>query len=182
MKHKIELNLDDNDMRYFHEVMKKTKSNIRGVDESIILTRAKHLVSNINKNVPNFIQTRINKLKTIIMMVEDDEWKIPKQERDQIFTALAYFSNTQELIPDDLPVLGFLDDAIMIELVAVSLADCVSGFKEFCDYREEQISRIGNDSVTKKDWLADKRHILHERIIRHRKNYQSYDNKFTSIF
>jgi len=182
MNHKIELNLDDNDMNYFYEVMKKAQVSAKELDEGKIISKAKKLVSNIKGNVPDFIQTRIDKLNTIIMMVEDDDWQIPKQEREQIFAALAYFSNAQELVPDDLPVLGFLDDAIMIELVADSLADCVGGFKEFCAYREEQLIRFGNEAVTKKDWLADKRHVLHERIIRHRKNYQNYDNKFTSIF
>ena len=61
-------------------------------------------------------------------MIEDSEWKIPEEERADVLSALAYFSDPEDLVPDHIPVLGFLDDAIMIELVAEELKDDIEAF------------------------------------------------------
>jgi uncharacterized membrane protein YkvA (DUF1232 family) len=40
-------------------------------------------------------------------MIEDSEWKILAQERADVLSALAYFSDPEDLVPDHIPVLGF---------------------------------------------------------------------------
>jgi uncharacterized membrane protein YkvA (DUF1232 family) len=45
---------------------------------------------------------------------------------------LAYFSDPEDSGPDHIPVLGFLDDAIMIELVVEELKDNIEAFLASC--------------------------------------------------
>ena len=74
-------------------------------------------------------------------MIEDSEWKIPEEERADVLSALAYFSDPEDLVPDHIPVLGFLDDAIMIELVAEELKDDIEAFlSNFVAYRTREES------------------------------------------
>jgi hypothetical protein len=49
--------------------------------------------------------------------------------------ALAYFADPQDMIPDNIPVLGYIDDAIMIELVVSELKHEIDAFEDFCRYR-----------------------------------------------
>ena len=71
--------------------------------------------------MPDFIRGRLEKITTMIDMVEDAEWKLPDEETARVLNALAYFSEPEDLIPDHVPGLGFLDDAIMVELVCREL-------------------------------------------------------------
>ena len=95
----------------------------------------------------------------------------------------AYFSDPEDLVPDHIPVLGFLDDAIMIELVAGEFSDDVEAFEEFCAYRSREEGRNGNVTITRDEWLDAKRRELHSRM-RHRRNARrsSGRSSFRSVF
>ena len=117
----ITFNLQEEDLDYFREVMRKALVGAEKLEESHILTKAGALAGEVKGNVPEFVRSRLAKLEILIAMVKDEEWAIPDMERRDVLGALAYFSDPQDLVPDHIPVLGFLDDAIMIELVVEEL-------------------------------------------------------------
>ena len=43
----------------------------------------------------------------------------------------------RDIIPDELPGIGFLDDAIMIDLAAIDLTPELEAYAEFCDNRDD---------------------------------------------
>jgi len=178
MTHTINFSLQDNDLAYFREIMRKAEANTKTLPENSILANARKLCSDIAGTVPNFVQTRLHKLELLVTMVEDDEWQISAQDRSNILTGLGYFSNPKDVVPDHTPVLGFLDDAIMIELVAESLTDNIEAYQEFCTFRDSEQSRGRDKGVTRHDWLADKRHELLTRVKRRHANYESGNTHF----
>jgi uncharacterized membrane protein YkvA (DUF1232 family) len=72
------------------------------------------------------------------------------------------------MIPDNIPVLGFIDDAIMIELLTSELRPEIDAYNDFCRYREEEKSRNRNPNITRDEYLAAKRKELHGRMRRRR--------------
>jgi uncharacterized membrane protein YkvA (DUF1232 family) len=168
MAFEVTFELKESDLDHFRDVMRKAQSGAKDLDEASILENAKSLSQDINVELPPFVTERIKKLETLVAMIEDAEWEIPAEERADVLSALAYFSDPEDLVPDHIPVLGFLDDAIMIELVAEELKDDIEAFEEFCAYREREESRTG-DAVTRDEWLGAKRRELHSRM-RNRRN------------
>lgn len=41
-------------------------------------------------------------------------WALDEADRQRVLGALAYFADPNDIIPDNVAVLGFLDDAVMI--------------------------------------------------------------------
>lgn len=164
----ITFSLTDTDLTYFRDVMRKASSGAAKLDEKTILDKVKELSSEVKAGVPEFVVVRLNQLDTLVKMVEDLEWQIPEEERNDVISALAYFGNPTDLIPDHIPTLGFLDDAIMIELVVNDLHDNIEAYQEFSEYREREKNRRDPATITTGDWLEAKRKELHSRMYRRR--------------
>ncbi|MFB3125280.1 MAG: YkvA family protein, partial [Woeseiaceae bacterium] len=86
----------------------------------------------------------------------------------------AYFCEPEDLIPDHIPGLGFLDDAIMIELVVRELHHEIEAYRDFCDYRANRVPQPGirnkTSDVSREQWLESRRKVLQSRMRRRRKH------------
>jgi uncharacterized membrane protein YkvA (DUF1232 family) len=124
-----------------------------------------------SSDTSSFIRNRINELETLIGMIVDKGWGITEEDRKRVVEALSYFSESDDLIPDDIPGLGFLDDAIMIELVSKELEHEIQAYRDFVVYRAAEASRKGEDSglLERADWLEERRQQLHSRMRRRRR-------------
>jgi hypothetical protein len=96
-------------------------------------------------------------------MVTDLEWRLEGADRRRIIDALAYFVDPDDLIPDKVPGLGFIDDAIMIELVARELVHEIAAYDDFCAFRK------GRPKSEVSEKLEARRKALHARMRRRRR-------------
>lgn len=173
--------LKESDLEHFRDVMRKARDGAEKLSEQEILANARKLSQSITVEIPPFVSERLKKLETLVAMIEDDEWQIPEEAKTDVLSALAYFSDPEDLVPDHIPVLGFLDDAIMIELVVTELKEDISAFIDFCAYREREESRR-DTNVTRDEWLDAKRRELHSRMRNRRRGLHRGGSSFRSIF
>jgi len=69
------------------------------------------------------------------------------------------------------PGFGFLDDAVMVELVVRDLKHDIDAFSDFCNYRKTETKRRGKESdISRDEWIAAKRGQLHQRMRRRRRS------------
>ena len=84
---------------------------------------------------PEYVQDRIGRLALLVQMLEDQRWRLTGPDRARVLNVLAYFVDPDDLIPDRIPGLGYLDDAIMVELVLQELRHEIDAYQKFCEFQ-----------------------------------------------
>lgn len=173
---RVTFDLEERDLDYFRTVIKRAqeKSAQRATGEETVegvCVRAEAVVQTVRGSAaPSFVLQRIGRVASLIDMLRDDEWALPGPERANVLSALTYFADPEDIIPDSVPVLGYIDDAIMIELIVKDLRPEIDAFEDFRRYRREERSRNRNPNVTRDEWLEAKRRELHQRMRRRRRS------------
>lgn len=137
-KLKFSFTLDESDTAYFRNIYRAAKQNADPSDWGKISRGVRRLVTQVRsaKRVPSFVLEAIDALEDLMQLVEDEHYKAPKPVASRATAALAYFANPNDVIPDDVPLVGFLDDAIMIKFVEEDLKNELWGYRKFKSFRE----------------------------------------------
>ena len=169
MSLRVTFDLDDSDLKHFRLIMREARNAAaRKTPEDIVASAQELLWELGDDKAPGFILDRISKLKTMIRMISDVEWRLPHEETGRVLSALAYFAEPEDLIPDHIPGLGFLDDAIMVELVVRELRHELDAYQDFCEFRSAARDK-DNIEVSREAWLDERRKELQSRMRRRRK-------------
>jgi uncharacterized membrane protein YkvA (DUF1232 family) len=132
---RIVLDLSDKDIKYFRSCLQTVKKGSLSSDESVVLKAAADLMAQVAEaEAPEFVQERISKLGLLVQMLEDQRWRLTGADRSRVLNVLAYFVDPDDLIPDRIPGLGYLDDAIMVELVLQELRHEIEAYQKFCEF------------------------------------------------
>ena len=163
----LNFELNDRDLEHFQEAMDKSKKAAEGKSPEEIVACAVQLLADAQKvRIPDFILERLMRLDDMIAMVRDEGWAMQEEDKERVLSALVYFCDPNDIIPDQVQVLGFLDDAVMIELSVRELKHELDAYDDFCDFRQHQAERRGlaADKVGRADWLASRREELVDRM------------------
>lgn len=164
------INLTDRDLGFFRQTLIKSRNAVRHADESQIIEAIGDVLADIKSEqpLPDFVEKRIPVLESLIRMLQDDEWALPINERERLLATFIYFADPEDILPDHIPVIGYLDDVIMIELVVKELLHVREAYENFCEYRDDYDSRFktGHDGAVRRDRIDRKRQKLHQRMKR----------------
>ena len=167
----ISFELSDRDLEHFTSAIKAATFAAGSMtQEEITAAAGKLLLDAGSLELPDFIMERLDKLDALIAMVRDEGWALPDDDRQRVLSALVYFADPKDIIPDNVPVLGYFDDAIAIELCVRELRHEIDAYDEFCDFRQTEADRRGMEpaKVGRADWLASRRDELQDRMHRQR--------------
>ena len=177
---KVSFEIPDADLEYFRAVIRKAQEAARGKNEHEIVAAARHAAFDMRKRkLPEFVEQRIQSLDLLTRMLEDKDWRLEAPHRTRVLQALTYFSEPSDLIPDQIPVLGFLDDAIMVELVVQELRPEIDAYQDFCRYRDEQQAERGVDPDVARKRLEARRRTIYGRIERRREQRERRGGNFS---
>jgi uncharacterized membrane protein YkvA (DUF1232 family) len=167
---RFSLELSDRDLRFFRDALTKARRAVRDAEEAEIIEAIGDVLNEIKGEapLPDFVSRRIPQLESMIRMLQDDEWKLPPQERERLLATFVYFGDPEDILPDYIPVIGYLDDVIMIELVMRELRHVREAYEDFCDFRDsyDKNSNSRADAAVRRDRIDRKRQQLHQRMKR----------------
>jgi uncharacterized membrane protein YkvA (DUF1232 family) len=177
MSVKIVMELSEEDLDYYRRVMDSIWKRNKKRAEKELVHGARRLLKQATKaGAPEFVRSRLADLETLCSMLDDSEWPLEADDRNRIVAAIGYFAVAKDMIPDKIPGIGFLDDALVAELVARELKPELDGYREFSEYRDNEVER-GKTSVTREDWLDSKRRQIFLRIKRRRQERRRHGSK-----
>lgn len=167
---KISFELSDRDLNFFREALQKSRHAVRHADESEIIDAIRDVLAEIRQNepLPDFVGKRIPQLESLISMLTDDEWHLPEGDRERLLATFVYFADPEDILPDNIPVIGYLDDVIIIELVVRELQHVRIAYDDFCQFRDDFDNKAGKDvdPVIRRDRIDRRRQQLHQRMKR----------------
>lgn len=166
---KLSFELSDRDLHYFRESLKQSREAVRDAEEKEIIDAVAHVLEEIrgNQPLPDFVGERIPQLELLIQMLADDEWQLPTADRERLLAMFVYFSDPEDILPDDIPVIGYLDDVIIIELVTREMQHVRDAYDDFRKFRRTFDEDNANvDGAIRRDRLDRKRQQLHQRMQR----------------
>jgi uncharacterized membrane protein YkvA (DUF1232 family) len=166
----ITFELNDRDLALLSDLINSKARSVASTEAGIIEAARDLLKKNEGTQVPDFIRQRMNRLSVLISMLEDRVWELSGEDRTRIVNALSYFADPNDIIPDDVPGFGLLDDAVVIELVVQALRHDIEAYEDFCKFREAEEARRGKsvDPLQPEQWLRTRRAQLHDRMRRRR--------------
>lgn len=164
----IMLELSDEDLKYFSRVLNSVWKQHSKLPESDIVSGARELIKQARKSkAPSYVMRRLDDIKLLIELLGDKEWALDAEDRRRILAAISYFAVKKDIIPDKVLGIGYLDDALMAELVIRELKHDLEGYRDFVAYRESELERRGK-VADREQWLSSRRAMLMERVRRRR--------------
>lgn len=170
MSLRITLDLTDKDLKMLKKEMKRAQAEAGDMTELEIIQAADEVLQGARKmEAPEFVLKKLETLQDLIGMLTDRQWLLPDKDRKRVQTALLYFADPEDIINDDIPVIGLLDDAIMIELIERELRHEIDAYRDFVEFR----AKGGKSKRSDDSELAKRRTQLHERMRRRRRTSRS---------
>ena len=111
-----------------------------------------------------FVARRMQEATLLRRMLRDEDWPLASALRERIERVLDYIDRAEDLIPDSLPVIGLLDDAILVELFLRRAGGELGDYEDYCSFRHELAERLCQREallhVPVEDWLSVRRQAL----------------------
>jgi len=168
---KVTFELSDKDLQYFRKLMRDARKTAHAADEPSIREAAQQLLEHVKtSDAPQCVKELLFKVRPMIEMLGDAEWCLKGEDRERVLSALAYFNEPHDMIPDHTPGFGFMDDAIMVQLVVHELCHELEAYKDFCDQRKAHAKQRRRETPEQREqWIAAKRDALQARMRRRRR-------------
>ena len=167
MPYRLTIELSDRDLRHFRRELERSRESVSIADDDEILSAASDFIAKLRQSdLPDFINDRLVKMETLLAMLTDPDWPLDADERSPVLAALAYACDPEDIIPDEIPGIGLLDDAVMVELVFRELEHQLEAYEDFGGFRKSLPRAARADPDALRGRLERRRAQLVERMHR----------------
>lgn len=101
------------------------------------------------------LERRLGRIEQLRAMLDDGSWDTPEATRMRLLKLFEYVDRGDDLIHDREPVVGLLDDVLLIELAWPTFAVEAAEYADFCAYRNDH-HPVGSGKEQRRAWVRDR--------------------------
>ena len=145
------------------------------LDRDQVVTAARELCDSNSLAVePPSIRERMRRVETAALMINDPDWDGANDAIDAARLVIDYARGSDDLIPDWVPAVGRLDDAIVVETAWPRLALEIDRYLDFCRLRDMAVGVRATSASSvhfmRADWERELREeaalVAHQKQVR----------------
>lgn len=151
--------LDATAVARFDRLLHEIHPEARHVDADRIATLGRWLQELPAAQARAVLDERLRRIEQLRAMLDDADWDRREGTCQRVRKLLAYLDQDHDLIPDALPLLGLLDDVILLELAWPALATEAEDYADFCEFRTA--AKPDGDGLQRREaWIHDRLEAL----------------------
>jgi hypothetical protein len=160
------LELHDDKLRRFNALVQRIAPDRPAYNAEQIAGAARRVLRASMKGQESaFIKVRMRRAGEIRAALQDAQWDIPAKQRVMMRDILAYVEDDrQALIANSVPIVGLLDDAILIDAAMDTLRGELDDYADFCRYRIGEAASLGvtpeQIRIARQRWYNDRQQEL----------------------
>ena len=175
------------DMDRFNALLATLAGDRKPLDCDQVVTAARLLADAAGpQSTPACIRQRLEQADALAVMLADHGWQPANEAVEPASAVLGYLSGQDDLIPDWIPHVGQLDDAIVIDAAWPRLAAEVLSYQDFCRLRQMEAGlhqrEITAFRFDRKDWEVARRAEVGLREHQRRVRASSYVPDVAGLF
>lgn len=125
------------------------------VDADRIATLGRWLQDLPTEQARAVLDNRLARIEHMRRMLDDPDWDRRETACMRVRKLLAYLDQDRDLIPDAIPLLGMLDDVLLLELAWPAVATEAEDYLDFCRYRRTE-HPAGDGARRREAWIQDR--------------------------
>lgn len=139
------LELREDKLRRFNEIVQRVAPYQPAFSTNQIAGAARRVLRAAMKGQEStFIKVRMRRAGEIRSALNDAQWEVSAKFEHAMREIVAYLDDdASALIHNDVPVVGLLDDAILVDCAMDALRGELDDYADFCRYRLGEAARLG---------------------------------------
>lgn len=156
------LDLDNGALRHFQRIAGCLDQGTPPPDADAMASAARSLIHQFagTHRAPPCIRLRLRCLHALRAMSAEPAWRLDGDKQQRIALLTTYAANRDRLVPDAVPVIGGLDEAVLVDLAWPSLRFELGDYLDFRRLRAEEASLQGRRPhaivYSREQWLQSR--------------------------
>jgi hypothetical protein len=168
----LKLQFSEDDLRAFNQCAQRIAPGTPALGAEQIAGAARRLARAIGQgNESRFIQIRMRRAGEVRAVLMDPGWTVDPGVVGRMQDLIGYLDGPVELVPMDVPAVGGLDRALLVDLSMEGLRAELDEYADFCRYRAAEAQRLGVTTalvdIDRERWMLERSEELRmERLVR----------------
>ena len=155
------LELKEDELDRFNTMVQKLVPNHGSFSADQIAGAARRVLRAAAKGQEStFIKVRMRRAGEVRAAISDRQWDIAEPLDEKMRDLVRYLDDRHGLIPNHLPIVGLLDDAILVDVAMDLLRSELDEYADFCRFRVAEAGRqdiaVTAVDTNREQWMVER--------------------------